>query len=112
MRVQNFMMIAGLLLTGEALAVGSKPLEGGVEPQRVQQIAPLLDAQPFAFGPKCADRAGWQRLAATKAFSSAVKDAEKLLAKPMPEMTEELYLQFKKTGRRTKEYGKARGDRY
>ncbi len=113
MRVQN-LLIGGCLLwlTGVVLAAGGKPLEGGVDPKRVQQIAPWLDAQPFAFGPKCADRAGWQRLAATKAFSSAVKDAEKLLAKPLPEMTEELYLQFKKTGRRTRDYAKARGDRY
>ena len=77
-----------------------------------RQIAQMLGDQPFAFGPKIDDRAGWQRLAATKAYARAVKDAEKALAKPMPEMTEELYMLFKKTGRRTAEYGKVRSDRY
>ena len=89
-----------------------KPLEGGVAPQRIEQIVPMLGDQPFAFGPKIDDRQGWQRLAATKAYARAVREAEKVLAKPMPEMTAELYMLFKKTGRRTAEYGKVRSDRY
>lgn len=100
------------MLMVSATAATTQPLEGGVDPQRIRQIAQLLGEQPFAFGPKLDDRAGWQRLAATKAYSGAVKDAEKALAKPMPEMTEELYMLFKKTGRRTKEYGKVHGERY
>ncbi len=105
--------LAMAALMGAAAATKTgQPLEGGVDPQRVRQIAALLGEQPFAFGPRIDDRAGWQRLAATKAYASAVRDAEKALAKPMPEMTEELYMLFKKTGRRTKEYGKARGERY
>ncbi len=88
------------------------PLEGGISPQRIQQIGAMLGDKPFAFGPKIDDRAGWNRLAATKAYSGVVKSAEKLVATPMPEMTEELYMLFKKTGRRTAEYGRARGQRY
>ena len=42
-------------------AATGQPLEGGVDPQRIRQIAPMLGAQPFAFGPKIDDRAGWQR---------------------------------------------------
>jgi len=38
-----------------------------------------------------------------------VRDAGKLLAKPMPEMTEEIYMLFKQTGRRTAEYRRVRG---
>jgi hypothetical protein len=102
---------AALLLASAALAA-VKPLEGGVDPQRTAQIARMLAAEPFAFGPKIDDRAGWRRLAATKAYAGAVRDAEKALASPMPEMTEELFLQYKKTGRRTAEYSKVRGDRY
>ena len=104
-------LMMGTAAAAKSVATG-QPLEGGVDPQRVRQIAELLGEQPFAFGPKIADRAGWQRLAATKPYASAVRDAEKTLAKPMPEMTEELYLQFKQTGRRTKEYARARSERY
>ena len=88
------------------------PLEGGISSQRIQEISAMLGDKPFAFGPKIEDREGWNRLAAAKAYSGVVKSAEKLLVAPMPEMTEELYMLFKKTGRRTAEYGKARGQRY
>ncbi|MEI7732327.1 MAG: heparinase II/III family protein [Verrucomicrobiota bacterium] len=93
-------------------AASPKPLEGGVPPQRIEQISAMLSEQPFAFGPKINDREAWQRLAAHKAFAKVVKDAEKTLATPMLEMTEEIYMLFKKTGRRTAEYNKVRGDRY
>jgi len=63
-------------------ASAARPLEGGVDPQRVEQISAMLGAQPFAFGPKIADRAAWQRLAATRPFAKAVKDAEQTLASP------------------------------
>ena len=104
--------LAMVMMIGSAAAATGQPLEGGVDPQRVRQIAQMLGDQPFAFGPKINEREGWQRLAATKAYAGVIQDAEKTLARPMPEMTEELYLLFKKTGRRTAEYGKARSERY
>jgi hypothetical protein len=94
------------------VASAAKPLEGGVDPQRIEQISAMLGEQPLAFGPKIDDRAGWQRLAAVKPSSKAIREAEKDLASPLPEMTEELYMLFKKTGRRTAEYGRARSARY
>jgi hypothetical protein len=103
-------LVASIVSSAALAAV--KPLEGGVDPQRARQIAQMLDDQPFAFGPKIDDRTGWKRLAATKAYAGVVRDAKKALAKPIPEMTEELYMLFKKTGRRTAEYGKVRIDRY
>ncbi|MCX7049486.1 MAG: heparinase II/III family protein [Candidatus Sumerlaeota bacterium] len=104
------LMAPGLGFSAPPTAAG--PLEGGVDPQRIQQIAAMLDEQPFAFGPKIADRDGWKRLAANKAYANVVKDAEKAAASPMPEMTEEIYMQFKQTGRRTSEYAKCRSARY
>ena len=87
------------------------PLEGGVSPLRIQQISAILGDEPFAFGPKIADREGWKRLAAIKAYGGVVQHAEKVLDNPLQEMTEELYMSYKKTGRRTAEYLKARNDR-
>ncbi len=104
-----FMLVAGSEKTPAAAAA---PLEGGVSPQRIQEISAMLGDKPFAFGPKIDDREGWNRLAATRAYSGVVKSAEKLLTTPMPEMTEELYMLFKKTGRRTADYNRARGQRY
>ena len=107
-----FAAVIALALNSKTTVAYAEPLEGGVNPGRVQQIAAMLDDKPFAFGPKIEDRAGWSRLAATTAYRGVVKSAEKLMATPMPEMTEELYMLFKKTGRRTAEYGRARGQRY
>ena len=107
-----FAVVIVLALNTETTVAYAEPLEGGVNPGRVQQIAAMLDNKPFAFGPKIEDRAGWSRLAATTSYRGVVKAAEKLMATPMPEMTEELYMLFKRTGRRTAEYGRARGQRY
>ena len=72
----------------------------------------MLADQTFAFGPKITDREGWSRLAATEAYGKVIRDAERALKNPVPEMTEELYLLYKKTGLRTAEYGRVRSTRY
>lgn len=72
----------------------------------------MLGEEPFAFGPKMEDRAGWGRLAKMEPFTRIVREAETALATPMPEMTEEVYLLFKKTGRRTAEYNRVRSARH
>ena len=72
----------------------------------------MLADEPFAFGPKIDDREGWKRLAAMKTYAERCSGCRRGLASPMPEMTEELYMLFKKTGRHTVEYGKVRSDRY
>ena len=107
-------VVAGLLAAGPvaAAAPAAKPLEGGVDPQRIAQVSAMLSDQPFAFGPKIGDRGAWKRLAGTPAFAKAIRDAEQALARPAPEMTEALYLLFKQTGRRTAEYGRVRSERY
>jgi hypothetical protein len=111
--------LIGILIV--ALALGARPgipvaagapLEGGVNPQRLQEISAMLGDKPFGFGPRIDDREGWNRLAANQAYGRAIRDAENALATALPEMTEELYLLYKKTGRRTSEYGKVRSDRY
>jgi len=107
-----FAVALALTINSQMTKSAAAPLEGGVSQERIRQIAAMLDDKPFAFGPKIEDRQSWNRLAETKAYRGAVKTAEKLMAAPLPEMTEELYMLFKKTGRRTAEYGRARSGRY
>lgn len=105
----------GLTVVGgflSACAFAATPLEGGVAPERIRQIAALLDDRPFAFGPRIDDRAAWQRLANAAPYSNVVRDAEAELQRPMPEMTESVYMLYKKTGRRTPEYSRVSGDRH
>src|SRR5689334_13477297 len=89
-------LIVVLCVSGAARA--ADPLEGGVDPKRVAEIAATLGERPFAFGPTIDDRAAWDRLAKHKAYANVVRDAERLLDEPMPEMSEDVFLEYKRTG--------------
>jgi len=111
LKTKSLLIVSILLLAGTA-ALAAKPIEGGMDADRVQAIAAFLPQGAFGFGPPITDRAAWEHLAATKQFAGAVADAEKLLAKPVPEMTEDIYREFNRTGQRTENYRKTRSARY
>ena len=104
-----FCAVAFLFLSATAQAA---PLEGGVDPKRIAEIASQLPDDTFAFGPKITDRAAWDKLAHHPAFAKVIATAENKLKQPMPAMTEEIYSLYKTTGKRTKQYGDVRSDRH
>lgn len=108
MLVSLFVCVGALSSICEA----ATPIEGGVDPARVSQIARTMPTGSFAFGPTISDRAAWTRLAAHPAFKSAVHFAEKFADSPVPEMTEAIYSEFVKTGTRTANYAHTRSARY
>jgi hypothetical protein len=110
LRIQLLLSIVPLI--GAAACRGGTPLDGGIDPARVSEIAPLLPKGAFAFGPSITDRAAWEGLAARPAFKGVVRAAEKLVAEPVPEMTEEIYREYSRTGQRTAHYAKVRTARY
>jgi len=61
-----------------------------------------LPASPVGVGRPITDRQAWKVLAETKVFKSAVRGAERLAAEPMPEMTDDAFLDFSRTGNRTR----------
>jgi Heparinase II/III-like protein len=71
-----------------------------VDPQRVDQIASMLAEGRFAFGPAAGDREGWEKLAREPAFAQVVQKAQELLDKPIPELTDDLFLDYSRTGNR------------
>lgn len=71
------------------------------DPARVQALALLLPEKPAAPGPPITDRAAWGRLAAELDAKKLGAQAEKLLALPIPEQPDELYLEYSRTGNRT-----------
>ncbi len=75
---------------------------GPPDPARVTQIAEMLSETPKGVGPTCDDREAWGKVAQAPAFAGAVRAAEKLLSQPIPELTDELFLDFSKTGNRTR----------
>lgn len=69
-------------------------------PARVAAIEAMLPGQPAGFGRPIGDRVFWSD-AKTRALSgSAVADAEKLLAEKFPAWSDDLYLDFSRTGTR------------
>ena len=71
-------------------------------PARVQQLASMLPRTPRGVGQPIGDRQAWQTVAHAPGFERAIAAAEKLLGTPIPELTDELFLDFSRTGNRTR----------
>ena len=67
----------------------------------IARVAALLPERPTCFGRPITDRAAWEKLGATNDGKTAIAAAERMLQTPMPEMTDEIFLIFSRTGSRT-----------
>lgn len=98
--------IAPLLLAlvgmGLHLAVGRVHAADGIDPSRVRQLAAWLPERPVGVGHPLDHRQAWQPLAEAPAFRSVVEQAESLLNEPIADLPDELYLDFSRTGNRTR----------
>jgi hypothetical protein len=65
-------------------------------------IAAKLPEKPEAFGKPITDRATWERLAKEPAWTDVVRRAESLAKTPIPPSPDSLYLDFSKTGNRSR----------
>jgi len=70
------------------------------DPQRIAEIAAWLPPAPRGFGRPGSDREAWGRLAALPNADKLIERAAALMDKPVPEVPDELYLEFTKTGNR------------
>jgi hypothetical protein len=80
-------------------AAVARSAEGDHSPE-LRRWAALLPEKPCGIGRPITDRQAWQAVAAAPAFKDAVRRAEKLLSEPIPELTDDLYLDFSRTGNR------------
>ena len=90
--MKNTLSIALLLAAAHAVALDAS---------RIDEIAAWLPASPAASGARIGDRAAWDRLAALPSAVDRIKAAEKALAEPIPDLPDELYLEFTRNGNRT-----------
>jgi hypothetical protein len=67
---------------------------------RIAEIAESLPEKPCADGAPASDRSKWEPLAETKEGKAIVSAAERLLAEPVPEVPDDLYLEFSRNGNR------------
>src|SRR5438445_2289390 len=80
---------------GAAPAVETPP-----DPERVRALAAMLPEKPTGVGRPLSDRPAWAELAGRAAFREVIPRAEKLLAEPLPEQPDDLFLDFSRTGNR------------
>ncbi|MGB9687768.1 hypothetical protein [Thermogutta sp.] len=100
LRQAILMFTAGILFLAASAAVRSEPVDGGVPADRVQFWARYLPKEPRGVGSPASERAIWEALAKHEEFSGIVKDAERELRTPIPDLPDELYLDFSRTGNR------------
>jgi len=68
----------------------------------MEKVADMLPEKPVGVGRPISDRAAWETLAELDSFKRTVREAEKLGREPIPEQPDDLYLDFSKTGNRTR----------
>ena len=97
---QVIALAAFLTLLSLAAEAGGAAEE--LDPARVKAVAAMLPERPAGLGRPITDRAAWERLAADPAAKAVLARAEALLAKPLPGQPDDLYLEFSRSGNRTR----------
>ncbi|MGB8854435.1 MAG: heparinase II/III family protein [Pirellulales bacterium] len=102
--IRKLLLIAAVVLLPPALAAAqpSASPQAAVSESRVEAIEPLLAERPFGIGPPASDRESWARLARVEAFATTVRRADELLKSEFPALPDDLYLDFSRTGNRTR----------
>lgn len=90
--------VAALLLSPAV----SRAAEKIPDPAAVKRFMELLPASPRGAGPPIGDRKAWDAVAKAAPFRGVVRHAEQLMATPIPELPDDLYLDFSRTGNRTR----------
>jgi hypothetical protein len=92
----------GLLLVATLLvAVTDGFAADALDPARVAVLTKLLPPRPVGLGPPASDRKAWAELGTIEAVRAAIASAESSLKEPLPEQTDDLFLEFSRTGNRT-----------
>ena len=100
-RVCSPLLLAATLVCGVACQQGAFA-QSPPSPERVKAIAEMLPESPVGLGRPIADRKAWDAAARLPGLSGIVAEAKKMVGQPIPELTEDLYLDFSRTGNRTR----------
>jgi hypothetical protein len=92
------LVLSALLFVIEQTA----PAAAGISEVRVKEITAMLAAKPAGLGQPITNRAAWNKLARRAAYAEIVSAAQKLAREPVPELPDDLYLDFSRTGNRNR----------
>jgi len=73
-----------------------------IDQNRIEYITALLPEKPTGFGSPITVRDAWEKLAGNDSFQRIIPEAERLLQSPIPDQPDDLYLDFSRTGNRTR----------
>jgi len=91
-----------LILSIPPALVPAAEAQTKLDPDRVEQLAAMLPASLEGVGRPADDRTTWQAVARLEEFRSTVARAEAVVKQPMPELSDELFLDFSRTGNRSR----------
>lgn len=89
-----------LIISGVVPAVAADGTAREPAASRVAEIAAMLAPGPRGAGASIDDRKVWDEVARSPRFKGLVRSAEGLLSEPFPELPDDLYLDFSRTGNR------------
>lgn len=91
-----------IILSFALTSVGTAAEKTMPAPALVKRFAEMLPKMPQGVGRPIRDRETWETVAKHPAFTKLVASAERLMATPMPDLPNDLYLDFSRTGNRTR----------
>ncbi|MCQ2403163.1 MAG: heparinase II/III family protein [Lentisphaeria bacterium] len=71
-----------------------------ISEKRIRQLAAMLPASPRGMGAPISDREKWSALATRQEYKRVFQRAEKYLTTPIPDTSDELYLEYLENGNR------------
>ena len=97
--VVTLVLLTSSIIISQETALGAA---GTIDQNRIKYIAMLLPEKPAGFGSPISDRNAWKKLARNDSFQRIILEAEKLLQQPIPDQPDDLFLDFSRTGNRTR----------
>ncbi len=93
-------LVSCLVTLPASSALGGTPITP--DAQRVAELAVMLPEVPTGLGRPITDRVAWQPIADASNAEEIIEAAEKLAQTQIPELTDDLYLDFSQTGNRSR----------
>ena len=110
---KHFFFVSAIVCLVFACAFASAQEQTRIEKinQRAKEIAAFLQKQPQGVGKPISDRAAWDALKEQFDAVAIIANAERVMATPIPETSESLYMEYFKNGNRDN-YQRVRGQKY